>query len=295
MEKVLRDKKTILFFIGPALLLYVGVMLYPIINAIYMSTFNWDLMGTPRFIGMNNFIRLFTRDPIVIRALQNTSRILVGSLVGQLSLGFFLAYILTFGTKYKNLFKNFYFLPAVISSAAVGAMWRFLYNPNAGLVNALLRLLGLEGWTRSWLTDENTALNAIIVVVIWQFSGYTMTLFMAAMQGIPSTIFEAAKIDGANHFQIMTRITVPLILPIVKVSTIMITVGSLRFFDLVYVMTPGGGPNRMTEVLASYLFRRSFIHFELGYGASLGVLLLVLSLFATLIINRVFRNTVHEY
>lgn len=295
MEKALRNKKTILFFVGPALILYLAVMLYPITHAIYISLFRWDLLGTPSFIGFQNYVRMFTRDAVLIRALQNTLGIFIGSLVGQLGLGFLFASMLAHGTKFKNLFRNFFFLPAVLSSAAVGSMWTFMYNPSAGIVNGFLRLIGLDVLARNWLTDENTALGAIIAVVIWQFTGYTMTLFMAAINGIPQEVYESAKIDGANPFQIMFRITLPLIMPIVRVATILITVGSLRFFDLVYVMTPGGGPNRMTEVIASLLFRRSFTHHEFGYGAALSVLLLVLSLIATLIVNRAFKRARHEY
>jgi raffinose/stachyose/melibiose transport system permease protein len=118
---------------------------------------------------------------------------------------------------------------------------------------------------------------------------------MSAIQGIPNDLYESAKIDGASPFQVMKRITLPLIMPIVKVNTVLIAVGSLKFFDLVYVMTPGGGPNRATEVLASYLYRRAFTNFEYGYGNALAVLLLVLCFVVTAIINKSFKRMVYEY
>jgi raffinose/stachyose/melibiose transport system permease protein len=170
MEKVLRDKKMILLFISPALILYVSVMLYPILYAGYISLFQWDILGSTKFIGFQNYVRMFTRDDLVLRTLQHTVVILVVSLVGQQILGFLFASVLSHGTKFKNLFKNLFFLPSVLSSAAVGSMWSFIYNPKGGLINSFFRGIGLGQMAHQWLTDERLALGAIAFVVVWQFT-----------------------------------------------------------------------------------------------------------------------------
>lgn len=285
----------ILIFIGPALILYIAVMLFPILDSIYISFFKWDILGSMQFTGLKNYIRMFTTDDMVLKTLKNTVVILIFSLVGEQVFGFLIASALSGDVKFKNVFRNIYFLPAVISSAAIGGMWRFIYNPRVGLINSVLRTIGLDSLTQQWLTDEKIAMVAIAVVVVWQYTGYSMTLFMSAIQGIPQSLFDSAKIDGASHSQVMRHITLPLIRPIIKVSTILIAVGSLKFFDLVYVMTPGGGPNHATDVLASYIYRRAFTNFDYGYGDALSVLLMALCLIITWIINRSFKNTTYEY
>jgi len=158
-----------------------------------------------------------------------------------------------------------FFSPAVISSVAVGLMWSFIFHPTIGLLNQLLHFAGLESLARQWLLDPKTALWAIAFVTSWQYAGYSMVLFLAGIQNIPPNIFESAKIDGAGPLAVIRHITLPMIKPIIKVNTILITVGSLKFFDLVYAMT-GGRPVHRTEVLASHIYTRSFQYFEYGYG-----------------------------
>lgn len=295
MEKLLRDKKLILLFVGPALLMYLLIMLFPILDSLYISMSKWDILSPMKYVGFQNFIRMFTVDDLFPLALKNVCIILVASLVGEQVFGFFTAAALTAEIRFKNVFKNIYFMPAVLSSAAVGLMWSFIYNPRVGLVNSLLRAIGLDSLTRQWLSDEKIALWAICVVVVWQYTGYSMTLFMSAIQGIPTSLFESARIDGATPLRILRHITLPLIMPIVKINTVLISVGSLKFFDLVFTMTPNGGPAHATEVLASHIYTRAFTNFEYGFGDALSVVLLLLCLLLTLIINKAFRIEKIEY
>ncbi|HBG00687.1 MAG TPA: sugar ABC transporter permease [Firmicutes bacterium] len=294
MESVWRNKKTIMLFVMPALLLYGVIIFVPVLLVFYYSLFSWDILNPPRFIGLRNYIRMFSFDYVFPIGLKNTVSIWLICLVIQQSLGLLLSVILTSKIRARNFFKNVFFMPSVISSVAIGLMWSFVYHPTIGIVNTVLRLLGLEHLTRAWLLDSKTALWAIALTICWQYTGSTMVLFIASIQTIPRSIFEAARIDGASFFPLLWHITLPLLKPILKVNTILISVGSLKLFDLVHVMT-GGGPAHSTQVLASYTYARSFQQFEYGYGASLSVILLVLCLLVTLVIQKIFPKEDIEY
>jgi raffinose/stachyose/melibiose transport system permease protein len=293
MNAILRNKKTIILFLLPALSLYVVLVMYSIINAFYYSLFSWNALSPKVFIGLKNYIRMLN-DETFLLSLGNVLFILLFSVIFQQLAGFLWAVLLTGKTVGKNLYRNIFFAPAVISSVAVGLMWTFIFHPNLGLVNSLLDFIGLDSWTRPWLQDKITALWAISFVTSWQYAGYSMILFIAAIQNIPSSIFESARIDGANAFGIIRHITLPLIKPMIKVNTIIICIGSLKFFDLVYSMT-GGGPVHRTEVLASYIYTRSFQFFEYGYGNALSIILLTVCLFFTVVINKIFKTENLEY
>jgi len=173
-------------------------------------------------------------------------------------------------------------------------MWTFIYDPKFGLLNGFLRLIGLESLQRQWLFEQSTAMWAITLVVCWQYIAKTMILYVAAIQNIPRDIFESARIDGAVGWRLIRYMTIPLVKPIIKVNMILITVGSLKFFDLVYAMTRGG-PAHSTSVLAMHMYNRSFRQYEYGYGDALAVVLLIMCLVATLVINLLFRKAETEY
>ena len=293
MEKVLRNRISILFFILPALLIYTAIVFVPIVSSVYFSFFRWDVISPMKFIGLDNYTRMFTQDNVFGVGVRNMLLLLAVSLALQLGLGFVLAVFLSGRLRGKEWFKNVFFAPAVISSVAVGMMWTFIYDPSMGIINALLQAAGLEAWARPWLSEPKTAMWAIAIVTSWQFVGYTMILFIAAIQNISADIFEAARIDGATGWKVVKHITLPLVKPITKVNTILISIGSLKFFDLIFVMT-GGGPANRTQVLASYLYYRSFDQSEYGYGDAMAVVLLVMCLVVTVIINKLFRMTDQE-
>ncbi|ODP27227.1 putative ABC transporter permease protein YesP [Paenibacillus nuruki] len=294
MERMLRNKSAIILFLLPALLLYTAIVFIPIVASIYFSFFKWDVISPMKFIGMDNYTRMFTRDSVFFTSIKNMMILLFVSLVIQQGLGFLLAILITGSIKGKEWFKNIFFFPAVISSVAVGMMWSFIYNPEIGMLNKLLDVLGMSSLANDWLSQPDTAMWAVSFVVGWQYLGYTMILYIAAIQNIPAHIFESARIDGAVGWKVVWHMTIPLVQPIMKVTTILITIGSLKFFDLVFVMT-GGGPANQTQVLASYLYGRSFRQFEYGYGDALSVILLLMCLVATVLINMIFRKSSIEY
>ena len=293
MERLLRDKKMILVFVGPALLLFVCVFLGPMIYGLAMSLFKWNGISAPTWYGFENFIYMFTKDTVFPIALKNSLFFVVFSLITQQLLGLLIAIILTNNIKFKNLFKNIYYLPVVLSSAAVGLLWMFIFNPTVGALNQLLKGIGLESWQQFWLTDTSNGLFPlplwmIGLVSMWQYMGSTMMLYMAAIQGIPEDMYEAAYIDGASRIKCIWYITLPMIRSMIKISTVLSCVGSLKFFDLIFTMT-NGGPAHLTEVLASHLYNQSFKFWDYSYGSALSVILVILCLLFTFVLNKLIK------
>lgn len=297
MERLLRDKKMILLFVGPALLLFVCILLGPMIYGIALSLFKWDAITPPTFAGFDNFVFMFTQDVTFWTALKNSLFFVVFSLISQQFLGLLTAIILTNNIKFKNLFKNIYYLPVVLSSAAVGLLWSFIFHPSIGVMNKLLEAIGLGALQQQWLSDINgwlpIPLWCIGFVAMWQYMGSTMMLYMAAIQGIPESLYEAAYIDGASRIKCIRYITLPLITPMVKISTVLSCIGSLKFFDLIFTMTKGG-PAHATDVLASHLYTRAFTQWEYGYGSALAVILVILCLLFTFVLNKLIKVDNYE-
>lgn len=294
MENMLRNKKMILLFVGPALLMYLLILFVPIANSIYYSLFKWNLVSPMKFIGLDNYIRMFTWDSVFPITIRNVLVIVFVGVTFEQIFGFFMAIVLTGKIKARNFFKNIIFMPAVFSSVAVGLMWTFMYNPQIGIINTLLRAVGLGNLAISWLTNPKTAIWAIGFVTVWQYSGYAMILYSAAILNIPNSINESAIIDGASSWKRIRYITLPLLKPIIRINIVLAAIGSLKFFDLIYVMT-GGGPSRATEVLASYIYQRAFTHFEYGYATALSVVLLIICLVVTGIIYKFFKAEDIQY
>ena len=228
-----------------------------------------------KFIGLKNWWTLL-HEPIFWRALFNNVTLVILSILLQLPMGILLGVFISSSLKGTRFFKLVYFIPLVISSVAIGFTWMYIYQPNFGLLNSFLRLIGLEQFTRGWLGDPKLALLSVIVATCWQFIPFYMILFAAALAGIPKDLYEASAIDGATGVQSFFRITLPLLKGTIRIACVLSLTGSLRFFDLLYVMT-GGGPNRMSELLATYMFKEAFTSFNMGYGSTIAVFMFLLS------------------
>lgn len=275
MDKILRDKKAIVIFIAPALTLFIAVLIIPMFQMIYYSLCDYAALTPPKFIGFENYKKLFFKDATFRIALKNSIFFMIFSAITQQIVGLLLAVMLTNIPKGRNLFKNIYYLPCVLSSAALGLLWAFMFNPKIG-INNLLAKFGIEG--PLWLMDSSgfivLPMWVIAFVSLWQYVGQTMMLYMAQITGISKDIYEAASIDGASKVKAFRYITLPLIKPMVVTSLSLNCIGSLKFFDLVYNMTQGG-PNHRTEVLATELYAEGFNYFKYGYASAISVVLLV--------------------
>jgi raffinose/stachyose/melibiose transport system permease protein len=288
------NKKTILLFLLPAALVYLAIVALPVCSTVYNSFYKWNLVDVKKYIGINNFIQLFTIDDIFRTGLKNTLLLTVLSLIVQTPVAIALALALSGTLKGGRYFKTVYFLPNILSSVAIGLLWTFVFNPDFGIVNQFLKAIGLESLQGLWLADEKSVLPSIIVVICWQFVGYHMIIYLAAVEGIPESLQESATIDGATYLQRVRFIMLPLIKPIIGIDAVLIVTGSLRFFDLIYVMS-NGGPNHSSEVLALYMYYKSFRDMQYGYGSAIAVVLLALCLVITAVMNRLFRSEEIQY
>lgn len=293
MNKVLGNKKSIAVFVLPAFIIYAVFVLVPIGYNIYVSFLQTDLMSPSKFVGLKNYINLW-KDKTFVGALRNNILMVIGSLIAHLPLALLFGNILFQKIKGSHFFQTIFFLPSVICGVAVGLTWTFVYNSEFGLINKFLEIIGLESLQHVWLADKNLALLCIIIVVMWQFVGYHMVIQIAAMKNIPLSYYEAAEIDGASKWVQFRSITFPLIKPILKVDAVLIITGSLKYYDLVAVMT-GGGPNHATELMSTYMFYQGFRTLKYGYSAAIGVILLILCMCSVLLSNFVFKTEPVEF
>ena len=294
MDKIFRDKKAIASFIAPGILLFTLILLVPICQAVYYSLCDWNALTKPNFIGLGNYIKLFTNDDTMLTALKNSLFFMVFSAVTQQILGLLLAALLTNIKKGRNFFKNDYYLPNVLSSASLGLLCSFLFYPRM-LINQVLALFNVEG--PLWLMDTKgfiiLPMWVIAFVAMWQYTGSTMMLYMAQITGISNSLYEASYIDGASKWQSFLHITLPLIKPMVATTLSLNCIGSLKFFDLVYNMTQGG-PNHRSDVLATHLYNEGFQYFKYGYASAIGIVLLILCLIVTFLVNRFVKVEDYE-
>ena len=293
MDKILSKKKYIAFFVGPAFVVYLFFGLIPILYNLYISLFKTNLLGDSTFVGLKNYIRLF-QDQFFQQAVVNNLKFVAGSYIALMVLALLLSNILFQKVKGSKLFQSIYFMPSVICGTAIGMLWTFVYHPDFGLVNSFLKAIGLDSLTHIWLADEKTVIPALIVVTMWQFVGYHMVIQLAGMKNIDSSLYEAASIDGASKWQQFTKITCPLMKPILKIDSVLIVTGSLKLYDLIAVTT-SGGPNHASEVISTYMFTQGFNALKFGYSSSIATALLLLCIGATVIINFVFRTKKIDY
>ncbi len=294
MDKILRNKKAIFVFVAPAFLMFLFILVVPICQMIYYSFCDYAALTPPEWIGLKNYKKLFTNDATFLIALKNSIFFMIFSAVSQQIIGLGLAVLLTNIPKGRNLFKNIYYLPCVLSSAALGLLWAFMFNPRIG-INALLAKFGIEG--PLWLMDSKgfivLPMWVIAFVALWQYVGQNMMLYMAQITGISKDLFEASYIDGASKPQSFRYITLPLVKPMMITSLSLNCIGSLKFFDLVYNMTQGG-PNHRTDVIATHLYNEGFQYFKYGYASAISVVLLAMCLLVTVLVKKVIKVETYE-
>lgn len=290
MTKLYSKKSTIILFILPALLLFLGILVAPIFASAYYSFFDWNGFGKKTFIGLENYRELFTSNSIgFMKALGNSLLLALLSVGVQLPLSLGLALLLGKGRKGERAFLSIYFIPVLISTVVIGQLWLKIYNPSYGILNVILKAVGLESWTKIWLGDVKTALWASFVPILWQYVGYHMLLMYAGIKSVPTEYREAAMIDGATEGQVNRYIVLPYIKPILKISTIFAVTGSLKSFDLIYVLT-NGGPLHATEVPSTLMINMLFLRNRYGMGSTIAFLLIILCFAFALIIGFIFRD-----
>jgi ABC-type sugar transport system permease subunit len=245
---------------------------YPFIRGSYLSFQEWDGINPAIFIGLANFRELIFQDRIFHQALGNNIIFAIGTVTGKMALGLTLAALLNQKIKGLTFFRTILFSPVVISFVVVGLMWRWMLDFNFGLINSVFRSLNLNFLVQDWLGDPNLALNTIIFIDIWKWYGFHMVIFLAAMQGIPTDLYESAYIDGCSKVKSFFYITLPLLKSVLKVNITIALMGAFNVFDLVFVMTEGG-PFNSTMVVAVHMFIRGFQFNRMGYATAMQYLL----------------------
>lgn len=286
MTMHLTGKRRAAIFIGllPALLIYVVFAIYPILQSFYYSFMDWNGFNEMKFVGLQNFQNLFD-DPLFWRSIKNNMFVVVASVLGQVPIALFIALLLNRKLKGIKIFRTIGFMPVVLSTVVVSLTWNLIYNTKDGLINELLRAVGLDALAQNWLGDTKWSMISVCITVIWQFVGLYLIIFLAALQNVPEEVLEAARMDGASEWTTTWKITVPMIWDTIIVAIILCISGSLRTFDLIYVMTHGG-PSHSTEVMALYMFNKTFTNLQYGYGSAVSVVIFFFSLLLIFIVKK---------
>ena len=276
-------------FVLPALLIYGGVVLYPLTSMFYLSVFSWDgLSPSKTFVGLANYLQLLA-DPIFFVTLRNALIwIIFGTALG-LIVGLGLALLVNQRLRGTTIFRTIYFLPGTVSVIVVGQVWGWIYQSDYGVLNSYLGALGLGGLKQAWLGDPSLAIFAAAVVALWYGVGFNMMVYLAGLQTIPGEILEAAQVDGANSWQRLRKVTVPLLLPQTITLTILGVIGTLSQFTLLYVLTEGG-PAYQTELPSLYVFHQAFTLSQQGYASAISAIIFLLCLVITVLQLHVYRR-----
>lgn len=278
-----------LIYMLPAIILFIGLVVLPVVMSLYNSFFDWNGITEKVFIGIENFKELL-RDQQVKGALINTLKMVIVSTCLQLPLGMLIA--LTVSSKKirgKKFFQSVYFLPVILSASIVGILWTQIYDPNQGLLNIFLGKLGLHRLQHAWLGEPKTALYAVIVVMLWFYVGNYVLIYYGALQSIPMDIIEYAELEGVPPMTRFLKIQLPLIWPTIQLTTMLVVVNSLRYFDLVYIMTKGG-PNHSTDVLATVIVQNAFDSMRMGYASAISMFLFLLGAVFIVFVNKIMQK-----
>lgn len=281
-------------FLAPGVVLFAVAILYPITQAVMMSFFDWNLIiaSASQFVGLDNYVRAVEDDRFWL-ALTNSGIYMLFTVPPQIVLGLGVASLLKRRSPAQPVFRALYYLPVVTSWVVVSLLFKYLFA-DAGLINFVLGdLLHVTDGDTSWLASRWTALAAICALGVWKGIGWSMMIFLAALQGVPRSLEEAAIMDGANRWQQFRAVTLPAIWPAMLFVVVMLVIGGFNVFTSVLVMT-GGGPGGQTEVLLTYMYRQAFEFLDFGYGSALSVLLAVVVFVLAVVQLRVFRDRAGE-
>ena len=262
-------------FLLPALVIFTAFVIYPILASLYYSLTDWDgLAPSLHFVGLANFQQLLS-DPTVFINVRNTLVFAVGVMVVQNGVALLLALILDGFLRRLTFLRVLFLIPAMFSALAIGYTWSYIFSPAFGFLNALLSKIGLTGWQQDWLGNPHLTLASLVFTNSWEFMGLSMVIFLAGLQAVPAELYEAGNIDGTSGWQRFRHITFPLIAPAVTINVVLTMIGSMKTFDLIFVMT-NGGPGNASQTLALRIYNEAFNLNHFGYATAVGI---VMSLF----------------
>jgi multiple sugar transport system permease protein len=277
-------------FLLPNIIGFLLFSMIPVGATLVISFLSWDLIRSPRFIGFDNYTNLLTRDPIFWEVMGNTAYFVAGVVPLSIVLSLGLALAMNNGLRGISLFRAFFFIPVITSSVAVAMLWRWLYNTDYGLINVGLIRIGLPAIP--WLTSTDWSMPAVIIMAVWKNLGYNMVIYLAGLQGISPTMYEAAALDGAGPWARFRDITLPLLGPTTFFILIISVINSFQVFDLTFILSQGG-PGVSTTTIVMYIFDHGFQYFQMGYAAALAWVLFAIIFAVTLLQMRLQKRWVH--
>lgn len=280
-----------LIFVGPAIIYLLAFSVFPLIYSLRISLTNLNIArpATGKFIGLKNYLELFSFDSLFIKVVINTSLIIVVALIIELVLGYMIAHIFFSARILKgtSVLRTIYMIPIMVTPLIFGLMWKYILNPTLGIMNYLLSFIKIK--PIPWFGSSKTALLSIIGVDIWQWTPFVTMVLLAGLLTIPQEIFEAAEIDGAKWYQKIKFIEIPIINKIIGIALIMRLMDLFRMFDLVYAATEGG-PGGSTDVISMFAYRESFNYYNTGMGSAASIIALIITIFISTLLVRYFRG-----
>lgn len=288
-RSVVRENLAGYLFVGPFLLGFLVFWALPLVAVVYLSLTSYDLLTQPAFVGFANYERMLSADPLFWKSLRVTTLYSLGSVLLQVVFGLGLALLLNQKVRGLAFYRTLFYLPTVVSGVAVAYMWLWVFNPVAGIANQLLGLVGLEG--KNWFFDLDWVLPTFIVMSLWNIGG-SMVLYLAGLQGVPTTLYEASELDGAGPLRKLKDVTIPMISPVIFFNFVIGIINSFQIFTNALVITEGG-PANSTLFLVLYLYRNAFENLRMGYASTLAIALFVVVLVLTAISFRLSKRLVY--
>lgn len=280
--------------VSPWVIGFIAFTAIPMILSLYLSFTDWKVLTPPRWIGIDNYVEMFTRDPEFYQSLKVTIVYTVTSVPLQMIIALFLAVLLNEATRAVGFFRTAFYIPSIVASVASAVLWTWIFNPRFGPVNGLLRSLGL--FAPTWFQDPNYALWALVIMSTWGVGGQ-MLIFLAGLKGIPRSLYEAAEVDGAGRFTRFFRITLPMLSPTLFFNLVMAMIGAFQTFDSAFVISTAragqiGAPLKSTLFYLLHLYEEGFTFLRMGYASALAWVLFIVILAVTLVINRTSKRWV---
>lgn len=276
-------------FLLPVFLIYTVFLFVPLVQTGYYSLTEWNGITEKVFVGFDNFRDIFSNSDYWI-TFRNTIKLVVISLLVQIPMGLLLAYLLYMKTRGMKIFRTIFFLPVVIAPVAISLMFSLFYNSEIGVFNRILEMIGLGALQTSWLSNIHTLLYAVMAPQVWQYIGLYVTIFLGALQSIPTELVESAEIDGASRTQIFFHVVLPEIVNFTNICIVLCVTGSLKAFEHSWIMT-GGGPGVRSAYLGVYMYKTAFVNSDFGTGSAITMTIVALSLVFTVLFNKLAEIT----
>ena len=290
MHRVLSDKKAIFWMVFPGLAVFCFAVFIPLFYSIFLGMTDWKGYGAIHVIGLQNFSDILIHDPIFGFSLKNALLLAILTMLLQHPLALLFAYLIArVGGKREKLFRTLFFVPCVISTVVTSRMWVAFLNPTYGLVNTFLKNIGLGFLQTDWLSNQKTAIYALIFIIMWQGFGWALLIYYSGIKGLPKDVMEAAKVDGANGIRLLWHITLPLLRPVIVVNLTVALISSFKQMETIF-LTTNGGPGNITQFIANYLYAEAFSAQRYGYANAISVLFVIICVVATVILNKLLKR-----